>query len=275
MLHETICLSDKYSFLKNEKTNPTLTAYVNTGCENSCKNRPAVLICPGGAYAFVSPREAEPAVFHFLQAGYNCFVLDYTVEATGNFPTQLREAACSVDLIKSNKEQWNLNGKLAIIGFSAGGHLAANYATMWNCPEVEEVIKSKPVDACVLSYAVLSADENNFAHGCSIKNLLGHDPSEQEKERFSLQNRVSENTPPTFLWHTADDICVPVENTLMYAAALSANKVPFEVHIYPKGEHGISTGDELCFSKNQITEDIKHTQNWINHSIEFLNKYGF
>jgi len=270
MICETISLREEYPLLAGKNMTPALTVYAVTPPQEAIDiNRPAVLICPGGGYGFVSPREAEPVALHYVKAGFNCFVLDYTVHPNGRYPQQILEAACGVDLIRKHQEKWNLNGKIAVVGFSAGGHLAASYSVLWNHADIQEKFNAQPVDAAVLSYPVLSAGD--YAHSGSIYNLLGHEPSGAEKEKFSLQNRVTKDTVPTFLWHTAADAAVPVENTLLYAMALRKQQVPFEVHIYPEGAHGLSTADEL--SCNGVTEDHRYAQNWIDHSICFLRKY--
>ena len=137
-----------------------------------------------------------------------------------------------------------IGGLLAIMGFSAGGHLAAHYTTCFDCPEVRSVFpRSKAVQACVLCYPVIAANPR-FAHMGSFENLLGHCPlTPEEESRFSCQNQVTAHTPPTFLWHTAPDDCVPVMNSLVYAQALAEHGVPFTLHVYPWGWHGLSTVD--------------------------------
>ncbi|MBR4073538.1 MAG: alpha/beta hydrolase [Clostridia bacterium] len=261
---EKIELKNYYSFLGDNNCNPTLTAYLpynmpEMGRQND--KRPCMLVCPGGGYGMCSEREAEPIALHFLPEGFNAFVLNYSV-APNRFPTQLREVAAAMDLIYKNADKWNCDTeKIAIIGFSAGGHLAAHYSTCFDIPEVREVFPdSHSVNASVLSYPVITADETN-AHIGSFQNLLGHTPDVTETDKFSCERNVNEKTPPAFLWHTAEDSGVPVENSLLYATALSKYKIPFELHIYPYGWHGLSTVDHT--TNGELPENIISAKNWL------------
>ena len=217
-----------------------------------------------------SQREAEPVALQYLKEGYNAFVLWYTV-APKHFPHALREVAASVELIHRNAEAWNCDESLvAILGFSAGGHLAALYSNAYDWPEVREVLpESKPVQASVLCYPVISADPA-VAHMGSFECLLGHLPlTAEETERFSCDRLVRDTTPPAFLWHTSEDNCVPVQNSLRYATALADHHVPFELHIFPYGYHGMS----LCTRETldgEITPGMQHAQCWVEESCRWL-----
>jgi acetyl esterase/lipase len=172
-------------------------------------------------------------------------------------------------MIYNNAEEWNCDtSKIAIMGFSAGGHLAAHYSTMFDCKEVREVFpESKSVNASVLCYPVISADFSKTHQG-SFFNLLGHKPDKDEEKYFSCERNVKETTPPAFIWHTAEDGCVPVANSLIYAKALTDNKVPVELHIYPFGGHGLSTCDEqTCDNMNEI---IAYNNVWIDSMKNWL-----
>lgn len=272
MKHERLFLKDFFPALAENGANPTLDIYlpynmVEMNRQN--QKRPCILICPGGAYVMCSERESEPIALHFLPEGYNAFVLTYSV-APHRFPTQIREVAAAMELIYSKAEEWNCDTeKIAIIGFSAGGHLASHYSTMYDCAEVREMFpESKPVNASILSYPVITADERH-AHMGSFENLLGHKPNEAETLKFSNEKNVSEKTPPTFLWHTAEDACVPVMNSLLYSEALSNYKIPFELHIYPYGHHGLSTSDKhTC---NGVDEKIIYDSAWLSNVKRWLN----
>lgn len=244
---EKLHLKDYYAFLGTDGADPTLSLFLpynmkEMGREN--QKRPSILVCPGGAYAHCSQRESEPIALHFLPEGYNVFVLTYT-NAPHRFPTQLREVAAAMELICQNADDWNCDPeRVAIMGFSAGGHLAAHYSTCYDCAAVREVFPdSKKVKGSVLCYPVITADPA-FAHKGSIKNLVGYYPETQEElDFFSCDRQVREDTPPAFLWHTATDNAVPVMNTLLYAGALHCHGIPAEVHIYPAGAHGLATVD--------------------------------
>ncbi len=267
----TVSLKEHFAFLNGSEA--VLEAYLPYNMTEMCREhqrRPCVLICPGGGYAMCSQREAEPVALQYLKEGYNTFVLWYTV-APKHFPHALREVAASVELIHRNAEAWNCDESLvAILGFSAGGHLAALYSNAYDWPEVREVLpESKPVQASVLCYPVISADPA-VAHMGSFECLLGHLPlTAEETERFSCDRLVRDTTPPAFLWHTSEDNCVPVQNSLRYATALADHHVPFELHIFPYGYHGMS----ICTRETldgEITPGMQHAQCWVEESCRWL-----
>lgn len=267
-----IHLKDYFSFLGENGCDPTLTTYIQynmTEMKQENRKRPTLLICPGGGYGMCSQREAEPIAMAFLPLGMNAFVLDYSV-APNKFPTQIREVAAAMELLYQKQDEWHVDTeKITIIGFSAGGHLAAHYSTSFDIPEVREVFpESKAVNGSILSYPVITAEEG-LCHQGSFKNLTGEYPlSEENYKRFSLENCVSEKTPPAFIWHTAADNCVPVESALRYAAAMSKYKRPYELHIYPYGGHGGSTFDNQ--TQNKPNEISKYNSRWVQEAGEWL-----
>ncbi|WP_125767587.1 alpha/beta hydrolase [Lapidilactobacillus wuchangensis] len=206
------------------------------------RRRPAILVIPGGGYVMTSDREAEPVAIKMLSKGYQAFILRYNV-APVHYPASLLEIASSVKLIRDNAEAWHVDpDKIIVAGFSAGGHLAANLATAWNSKLLKDYgyqsADIKP-NGLLLGYSVISSGK--YAHVDSFKNLLGDDyDNEAIRESVSLEKQVTADTPATFLWHTYTDDCVPVENTLLFADALKKANVPFEMHIFPKGGHGLS-----------------------------------
>ena len=272
MKHERLELKNYFDFIGANGENPTVDTYlpynmVEMNRQN--QKRPCMIVCPGGGYGMCSERESEPIALHFLTEGYNVFVLTYSV-APHRFPTQIREVAALMELIYANAEEWNCDTeRIAIIGFSAGGHLAAHYSTMFDCKEVREVFpESKSVNASVLAYPVIDADFNNTHQG-SFMNLLGHAPDKEEEEYFSCNRQVRPITPPAFIWHTAEDGCVPVCNSISYAKALIENKVPVELHIYPFGGHGLSTSDK--HTVDNVTEIVAYNNVWLDSVKKWLN----
>lgn len=265
MKNEIIHLKDRFPFLGEDGKDPNVTVYLpdpmwEMGWDD--KKRPCMVVVPGGGYGMCSQREAEPIAFHFLPQGYNVFVLRYSV-APHRFPSQLREVAALMELIYENAEAWHCDTeKVAIMGFSAGGHLAAHYSTCYDIPEVREVFpESKPVQASILSYPVISA-ELKTAHMGSFRNLLGVEELTPEQiEKFSCDKHVTEKTPPAFLWHTFTDGVVPVASSLCYAQALVDHGVPVSLHIYPTGDHGLSTVDDATC--NPLSEDVRHSADWL------------
>lgn len=236
MRHERIDLWERNHAPNDEGPIPTLTTYVLDGE----RKRPGVLICPGGGYATLSPREAEPIAIRYAAAGFHAFVVHYSV-APRRHPQPLMDLARAICLIREHDTDWRV-GPIALCGFSAGGHAAANLGVHWNHPMLASrpgIIRARcRPDALVLGYPVISSGP--FAHRGSFNNLLGENPPDQLLKLLSLELRVTKDTPPCFLWHTAADRSVPVSNSLLFAEALSAADVPFALHIFPNGPHGIS-----------------------------------
>ena len=272
MKYEVIKLKDEFSFLGEEGRDPILELYLPynmTEMHHENRKRPCMVVCPGGGYGMCSQRESEPIALKFLEEGFNVFVLTYSV-APNRFPTQIREVAAVMELIYKNADNWNCDtNKIAIIGFSAGGHLAAHYSTMFDCEEVRDVFpESKSVNASILCYPVISA-EAVTAHMGSFENLLGHKPqSQEETDYFSCDKNVKPTTPPAFLWHTAEDTCVPLKNTLLYAEALWRNNVPVELHVYPFGGHGLSTCDSQTI--DDMTSVFEYNAQWLSSAKKWL-----
>lgn len=276
MNHSVLHLKDYFSFLGNDGCDPTVEMYLPYNMvemNRGDRKRPCMIVCPGGGYSMCSQREAEPIALQFLPDGFNVFVIRYSV-APHRFPTQLREVAALMELIYRNADEWNCDtSKIAIIGFSAGGHLAAHYSTMYDCKEVREVFpESKPVNASVLCYAVITADPAG-GHMGSFDNLLGKtERTKDEIDYFSCDRNIKETTPPAFLWHTAEDNCVPVINSILYAKALSEKKVPFELHIYPYGCHGAATCDKHTL--DNVDDKMLHNTAWIPAARKWLELIG-
>lgn len=253
MENKTVKLSVPYekAGLSAEGCAAELDLYPLLRCENiALWKRPAIIICPGGGYEYCSVREAEPVALRFAAYGIAAFVLRYSC-VNKKFPTALLEAAQAMAYVRGNAEELGVDpDKIMICGFSAGAHLAASLAVHWNKSFITNVLGGcgelyKP-NGAVLCYPVITSGEKR--HDGSIVNIAGETPSADITELISLEKQVSGDTPPTFLWHTSDDGCVPVENTLLYASALSANGIPFECHIFEKGVHGLSLCDDSTAS---------------------------
>ena len=254
---------------------PTLTCYChdNTPEIDARRRRPAIVICPGGGYSFTSDREAEPVALAFLPRGYNCFVLRYSC-APARYPAALLEVSAAVALVRQKAGEFQVDtAKIAVCGFSAGGHLAASLGTMWNEPFIGERLgipqgMNRP-DAMILGYPVITSGEK--AHRDSFTKLLGEGASKEEVERVSLENRVHGDVPPAFIWHTFDDDLVPVENSLLFASALRANNIPFELHIYASGPHGLSLCNRESVGEGQMINPhcatwVELCEQWLKHT---------
>ncbi len=270
MILKRIELKNEFPFLGEEDANPILDIYLpDEVMGRDDKKRPCMVICPGGGYGGCSPREAEPIALNFVPEGFNAFVLWYSC-APKRFPTQIIEVSAVMELIYKNAEEWHCDTKkITICGFSAGGHLAAHYSTSYDCAEVRKVFpESKAPNASLLCYPVISAEEGK-CHKGSFDNLLGHYPlTSAELGKFSLEYCVKEDTPPAFIWHTAEDDAVPVYSSLMYAKALSEYKIPFELRIFPKGWHGLATCDLQTMSSTDYVIDYNHA--WIDEAKKWL-----
>lgn len=199
----------------------------------------SVIICPGGGYTFCSPREAEPVAHVWNRAGYHAFVLWYDCEAPMLGYAPVQQLAWAVSEVRQKSADWMLDAsRIAVCGFSAGGHLAATLGTLWQDDTIftgTYAAQRRP-DALILGYPVITAGAQ--AHRDSLQRLAGTDCAAQQA--FSLEKHVTAQTPPTFLWHTMDDATVPVQNTLLFSQALMHAGVRQEVHLFAHGVHGMS-----------------------------------
>ncbi len=229
------------------------------------EKRPVILMCPGGGYEMTSDREAEPMAMQFLAMGYHVAILRYSV-CPVRYPAALLQVVESVLYLKEHADEYHIDPeKIVVQGCSAGGHLAANYGIAWNSPFLTKLMgmENDPERLCVagllLCYPVITSGEK--AHEESFRNLLG-EQYEEKKEELSLENQVTPDTPPTFLWHTATDETVPVENSLYFFQACLQQGVSAELHIYPVGGHGLSLANEETCRANGIGVQ-KECQSWI------------
>lgn len=238
------------------------------------EKRPVILMCPGGGYEMTSDREAEPMAMQFLAMGYHVAVLRYSV-CPVRYPAALLQVAESVLYLKEHADEYHIDPeKIVVQGCSAGGHLAANYGIAWNSPFLTKLMgmENDPERLCVagllLCYPVITSGEK--AHEESFRNLLG-EQYEEKKEELSLENQVTPDTPPTFLWHTATDETVPLENSLYFFQSCLQQGVSAELHIYPVGGHGLSLANEETCRANGIGVQ-KECQSWISLAQTWLEE---
>jgi len=221
--------------------NVTLTAYILDSSREMkyFEKRPSVLICPGGAYKFCSDREAEPIAMAFLSMGFSAFVLRYTLNCDDVFEKALFDAEEALTLIRARADEYNLiPDKIAVCGFSAGGHLAAGLATLG---------KIRP-DALILGYPCISG------YGCSDKVLYSNVPT--------LDDKVNSENPPTFIFSTCSDSSVPIDSSLSFAKALNKNGISFELHIFSDGPHGLAMSNPVTAEKNS-NGDNRDVAKWV------------
>lgn len=245
------------------KEQPSITPYI---IEDG-KVHSAFIVFPGGGYCMRADHEGEPLALWLNSLGISAFVLNYRV-APYKYPYPIMDAQRAIRLVRHRAEEWNIDAeKIGILGFSAGGHLASSAGTHFDygnktSEDIMEKVSSRP-DAMVLCYPVISFGE--YRHDGSMVALLGENPDEKLRYSFSNENSVTEDTPPTFLWHTSDDDAVPVENSLMFASSLRKKKIPFELHVFPKGHHGLGMSEEI----SHVAQWVKLCENWL-RSINFI-----
>jgi acetyl esterase/lipase len=236
--------------------------------------RPLLVLCPGGGYRFVSPREGEPVALQFLAADMAVLELDYAV-SPDKYPVALFELAASVLWARKNAAEWGIDtDRIILCGFSAGGHLAGSLCVYWSAEFLSRALDCdaallKP-NGAILSYAVISSDKTIY-HGGSVDSLYGPDRNPDEDHAFSLDKHAGPHCPPTFLWHTSTDNLVPVENSLCYAAALAQYKVPFELHVYPAGPHGLSLATPAVGIAE--TPEYASLRLWPHLAIEWIRRH--
>ena len=274
----TIDLYDYFKLARPENAKAILTGYVLEPYPDYCQNRtrPAMLVIPGGGYGHVSNREKEPMALKFVSESFNAFTLEYSVSPVGH-PAQLIEACMAMLYIRENaKELHVIPDKISAIGFSAGGHLCSMLATMFDDDAVKKVFGDKYLlcrpDAVILSYPVITSGEG-VTHGGSFNVLAGD--NKELRDSLSTENRVKENTPPAFIWATFTDNAVPVENSLLMANAYRKAGIPFELHVYSHGPHGLSLVnlETACIGREDHVDTA--IQTWFNLAITWLKKNGF
>ena len=243
MIHQIIPMKTK-----NSSKNAKLITYVIDHSEEiGIVKRPAVVVCPGGGYEFLSDREAEMIALKLNSFGYHAVVLKYSVAPDAVYPTALTELANAVALLRKNAEEWHIDVEHILVqGFSAGGHLAASYGMFWSEKFLSEETgvptqMLKP-NGMILCYPVITSGE--YAHRSSFEKLLG-ERYDELVDKMSLETQVNENTPPAFLWHTYTDDCVPVQNSLLLIEAMLKKQIPVEFHMYPSGGHGLGLANKL------------------------------
>jgi acetyl esterase/lipase len=220
---------------------PTLTPFIPKERANGA----AIIVCPGGGYTRLADHEGRPVAEWLNTLGITAFVLKYRLGPKYHHPAPLQDAARAVRLVRSRASEWKLDPKrIGVLGFSAGGHVASTIGTHFDAGEANssdpiERVSSRP-DLLVLIYPVITMGE--FTHAGSKKQLLGDNPTPDMVKLVSNESRVTKETPPTFLVHTANDAGVPVENSLHFAEALRKVGVAFEMHIYERGPHGFGMG---------------------------------
>jgi len=248
---------------------------------NPNQKYPVMIVVPGGGYVWTSDREAEPIASEFYAKNYHAVIVKYSTEGweaydksilpenpSSVFPQPLVELTKVIANLKSKEEEWHIDTEnINLIGFSAGGNLVAQLAVYWKQKWLEELTgfsresyKPKNIAAAypVLDFLGIDDEHSDLVYHASLGTI---NPSEEEKLKISPVHHVDEDTIPMFLWHTTEDPIVSSMNSLKMALELEKSKVPYELHVYQRGIHGISLGDKRTSRKeNQIN---KHAQSWL------------
>ena len=267
---------DCQKYIINEKSGAYLIRYCHTAYPESMAKtikRPAVIVCPGGGYTSCCPREADPVAYQFLAAECQTFVLYYSLNEHAVFPNSLLDLCAAVKLIRENAEEFGvIEDQIAVLGFSAGGHLAGSLGVHWNDPESMKKSgckngENKP-NALILIYPGISTSwmENNDC----LSRLIGNNDFETTYKKLNLQANVTKDTPPAFLCHTVRDNAVPCEDSIKFASALIEAGVPCELHLFPNCPHGMALGTEETVPY-YCTGDSSFAQ-WPNLAINWLNR---
>jgi len=283
MIHETheLWKKDEFTYPVVGRFIPNLATYIHDEDDHA---RPAIIIVPGGGYAVVAHSEGEIVAKEFFNKGYNAFVLTYTTNVTQTNPLKLqplKDLSKAVVFVRKHAKQFCINPQqLTICGFSAGGHLCGSLAVHFAEKELllnEEYkgISNRP-DAVILSYPLITSGK--YRHQGAFSALFGADAAADELAYMSLEKHVCKNTPPVFLWHTATDEEVHVENSNLFANSCKEHGVPFELHVFGNGNHGLSLANEQWASGNyggfytmkQFFETIAHL---VEHNIELPLAY--
>jgi acetyl esterase/lipase len=251
------------------KDAPTLTPFWPT---DGKANGATMIVCPGGGYGILSGYEGRDYALWLNQQGITCFVLNYRLGGSGGYhhPAMLQDVTRAVRLVRSNAREWKLDpARVGIIGSSAGGHLASTLLTRFDsgnprAADPVERVNSRP-DLAVLCYPVITMGA--LSEKGSREKLLGKNPSPELVNELSSELHVTTNTPPCFIWSTFADTLVPMENSLLFAEALRKAHVPFDLHIYQQGKHGLGLGKSSM-------NPVRHHP-WTDDCLYWLHVHGF
>ena len=264
MILKTVYLKDLHPMMKDSTA--TLRIYIADENE-TITMRPGMLVCPGGGYSFTALREGEPVACRFLSEGFNCFILDYTVNH--RYPVPHLELAVAMGYIRSHEAEFRLLPNcLSIVGFSAGGHLVGSYGYLY-----KELGDALNIDASLLRpYSITMAYPVTLMDASShqgTKDIIC-DGDEKLMEKLHIPTHVTKDYPPTFVWTTKDDDLVPSRNTVIFAEALKEQGVNHQCVIYESGWHGSSLANYSCCHKHELTKPMEDIRDWASLATKFI-----
>lgn len=276
MLHNTINLT--------EDGRVTLVTYIHNNYTSAFENfqpqkRPAIIVLPGGAYGFLSGREAEPVALTFLKEGFSTFILNYSIGENSAFPNPLNDVSRAIWTIRENADEWNIDtNAIVLMGFSAGAGVAAMAATQWNTPDIAKSLGipeggNKP-NAVVLGYGAAMNSTVLDDPDCEKPFFLGKIAKDRSPQ-LEFLNYMGIHVPPMFIWHVLRDKYVPAVNQLMFAQAMQKYNLPYELHIFQNGRHGMSVSNDLSaykdknYQNNSVSMWVPLCTNWLRNLFEF------
>ena len=269
MIHEIIHL--------NNKENVTLTTYIHTPLEKgtTLKEKPAVIILPGGAFGFLSDKEGEPVALTFMKEGFQAFVLRYSVGDESAFPNPLHEISQAISLVRNNAQSWGVNpNQITVMGFSAGACICAMIATQWNrqglCEELGIQFGDNKPNLVVLGYGACK-NSDTLKDAEYVPPYLGKIAKDLTPE-LDIIHYVSEESVPAFIWHTRYDKYVPSYQALKLALKYDEFNIPYELHVFEDGRHGMSVANDLTSYKDEDLGAHSNVPHWVDLSVNYLKR---
>lgn len=269
MLHEKIHLNKFYN-IENDPWIEITAPYNND--ENLREKSKAIVIVPGGAYMIVSNTEADPVAVSYMMEGFVTIVLHYTVLTP--YPTPMQELACAMDFLRKNSEKYYIdNDKISIIGFSAGGHLVSTYGYLYRRNDFISKINLIPENikpnCIILSYPVITMGK--YSHSETKTYITGG--NKELYDLLSAEKNVDTTYPPTFIWTTIEDKCVPYQNSTLFVDALKESNIEHDFFLYPHLNHGLSVINPLRYPLEVLKDKkMQEVSKWFDKSVDFIRK---
>ncbi|MDD3172309.1 MAG: alpha/beta hydrolase [Herbinix sp.] len=273
--------------LQEGLSNASLAAYIPNSFPEHQLLKPAVIICPGGAYLGITEKEAEPVALKFISEGYAAFILRYSIGEMARFPSPFIDLARAVMMIRSNASKWGIHpNNICISGFSTGGHVASAFAVSWQNELFAKALNAdhtlfKP-DALILGYPILDFKRFKMKHedtSSEMRTLIEMmftyiygtlNPKNSQIDEWNIINQITSNMPPTFLWTTAEDNYADMEEIMDFIKSLAVYHIPYELHIFQKGDHGLSLGNHTVGYGMEKIRKLGNVPNWMTMALQWL-----
>ena len=270
----SVDLYEYFNHQKPENCALDFKCYLHDDQNFPTRRHPAMLVIPGGGYKYCSPREADPIALQYFVKGFNVFIINYSC-APAKYPVAFKEASMAMAYIKLESDELHVvQNKVSAVGFSAGGHLCGCLANLFDDDVLNFLGENKKFvrpDSVLLIYPVVSYLQT--PHLGSFENLTGDNTD--LANQLSLETRVTPNSSPMFLVTTFGDQVVSCKNSLVLALAYQNAGVPFSFHLFETGPHGLSTATNLVYTAENLPIHSKNYEQWIAHSLNYLEEKGF